>query len=43
MMLTKVLVYAICGGVFSVGEDSAPIGRDVAFRVLATGNERIEG
>jgi transposase len=39
VMLTKVLVYAYCVGVFSSRKIAQRLTRDVAFRVLAAGNE----
>lgn len=39
VMLTKVLVYAYCVGVFSSRKIEHRLTRDVAFRVLAAGNE----
>jgi transposase len=39
MMLTKVLVYAYCVGVFSSRRIQRRLIEDVAFRVLAAGNE----
>jgi transposase len=39
VMLTKVLVYAYCVGVFSSRKIQARLIEDVAFRVLAAGNE----
>src|ERR1700704_4147458 len=38
VMLTKVLVYAYCVGVFSSRRIQARLADDVAFRVLAAGN-----
>jgi hypothetical protein len=37
-MLTKVLMYAYCGGVFSSRKIQRGLVEDVAFRVLASGN-----
>src|SRR5713226_6962573 len=39
LMLTKVLVYAYCVGVFSSRKIQRRLVEDVAFRVLAVGNE----
>lgn len=39
VMLTKVLVYAYCVGVFSSRKIQRRLAEDVAFRVLAAGNE----
>src|SRR6188508_2024006 len=39
VMLTKVLVYAYCVGVFSSRKIQRRLTEDVAFRVLAAGNE----
>ena len=39
VMLTKVLVYAYCVGVFSSRKIQRRLNEDVAFRVLAAGNE----
>jgi transposase len=39
VMLTKVLVYAYCVGVFSSRKIQRRLSEDVAFRVLAAGNE----
>ena len=39
VMLTKVLVYAYCVGVFSSRRIQRRLAEDVAFRVLAAGNE----
>jgi transposase len=39
VMLTKVLVYAYCAGVFSSRKIQRRLVEDVAFRVLAAGNE----
>jgi transposase len=39
VMLTKVLVYAYCVGVFSSRKIQRRLMEDVAFRVLAAGNE----
>jgi transposase len=39
VMLTKVLVYAYCVGVFSSRKIQRRLVEDVAFRVLAAGNE----
>src|SRR5246500_3487090 len=39
VMLTKVLVYAYCVGVFSSRKIQRRLGEDVAFRVLAAGNQ----
>lgn len=39
LMLTKVLVYAYCVGVFSSRKIQRRLNEDVAFRVLAAGNE----
>ena len=39
VMLTKVLVYAYCVGVFSSRKVQRRLNEDVAFRVLAAGNE----
>ena len=39
VMLTKVLVYGYCVGVFSSRRIQRRLGEDVAFRVLAAGNE----
>jgi len=39
VMLTKVLVYAYCVGVFSSRKIQQRLSRDVAFRVLAAGND----
>src|SRR5579862_9506471 len=38
VMLTKVLVYSYCVGVFSSRKIQQRLGEDVAFRVLAAGN-----
>src|ERR1700724_3274030 len=38
VMLTKVLVYAYCVGIFSSRRIQARLADDVAFRVLAAGN-----
>jgi transposase len=38
VMLTKVLVYAYCVGVFSSRKIQERLARDVAFRILAAGN-----
>jgi transposase len=39
VMLTNVLVYAYCVGVFSLRKIQRRLMEDVAFRVLAAGNE----
>ncbi len=39
VMMTKVLVYAYCVGVFSSRKIQRRLGEDVAFRVLAAGNQ----
>jgi transposase len=39
VMLTKVLVYAYCVGVFSSRKIERRLGEDVAFRLLAAGNQ----
>src|SRR4029077_13531194 len=39
LMLTKVLLYAYCVGVFSSRRIQRRLAEDVAFRVLAAGNE----
>jgi transposase len=39
VMMTKVLVYAYCVGVFSSRKIERRLSEDVAFRVLAAGNE----
>jgi transposase len=39
VMLTKVLVYAYCVGVFSSRKIQRRLSEDIAFRVLAAGNE----
>jgi len=39
VMLTKVLVYAYCVGVFSSRRIQRRLAEDVGFRVLAAGNE----
>lgn len=38
-MMTKVLVYAYCVGVFSSRKIDRRLSEDVAFRVLAAGNQ----
>jgi transposase len=39
LMMTKVLVYAYCVGVFSSRRIERRLGEDIAFRVLAAGNQ----
>ena len=39
LMMTKVLVYAYCVGVFSSRQIQRRLAEDVAFRVLAAGNQ----
>ena len=39
VMLTKVLIYAYCVGVFSSRKIERRLGEDVAFRLLAAGNQ----